>query len=191
MPVREMTTADVGAVAELRVRAWQSAYRDLLPDAFLDAMSVEEDAARRRETFARTEGTVANLVTERADGTVTGWAAIGPDRPGGIHTHIRTQDEQGPGECAELYAIYVLPGLVGTGLGRALTAACLEWAAQRGFTRAVLWVIEGNTRARRFYERAGFAPDGTQETYDLDGRGTHVPIVRYARPLPLTGSGAA
>ncbi|WP_159033587.1 hypothetical protein [Streptomyces sp. WMMB 322] len=36
--------------------------------------------------------------------------------------------------------------------------------------------------------RAGFAPDGAQDTYDLDGQGTHIPIVRYGRPLPVTGS---
>jgi GNAT superfamily N-acetyltransferase len=186
MPVREMTAEDIDAVAELRVRAWQSAYEDLLPRPFLDAMSVEEDAARRREMFAKADATVVNLVTESADGTATGWAALGPNRPGGAHTSA----EHRPTECAELYAIYVLPGLVGTGLGRALMDSCLERAAQRGFVRVLLWVIEGNTRARRFYERAGFAPDGREDTYEMDGQGTHIPIVRYQRRLPLRDSGS-
>ena len=90
MPVREMTTDDIDAVAELRVRAWQHAYADLLPRPFLEGLSVEEDAARRREMFAQAaaldRNPVTNLVTESADGEVTGWAAFGPNRPGGAHT---------------------------------------------------------------------------------------------------------
>lgn len=188
-----MTADDIDAVAALRVRAWQSAYAELLPRAFLDGMSVEEDAARRREMFARAaalgRSPVTSLVTESADGTVTGWAAFGPDRPAGAHTPAA--EAEAPAGDAELYAIYVRPELLGTGLGRELTGSCLERAACQGYTRIVLWVIEGNARARRFYERAGFAPDGAQDTYDIDGQGTHIPIVRYGRPLPVTGSCSA
>ncbi|WP_246530680.1 GNAT family N-acetyltransferase [Streptomyces bathyalis] len=190
MPVREMTADDIDAVAELRVCAWQHAYADLLPRPFLDAMSVEEDAARRREMFAQaatlTRNPVTNLVTESAEGAVTGWAAFGPNRPGGAHTSAPRAETAT--EEAELYAIYVRPDLLGTGLGRDLAGACLEGAARQGFTRVVLWVIEGNARARRFYERAGFTPDGGEDTYDIDGQGTHIPIVRYGRPLTVTDS---
>ncbi|NLU72818.1 N-acetyltransferase [Streptomyces sp. HNM0575] len=187
-----MTADDIDAVARLRVRAWQSAYADLMPRPYLDAMSVAEDAARRREMFAKADGTISNFVTEDAHGAVTGWAAIGPDRIGGAHTRAAPRAERD----AELYAIYVLPELIGTGLGRELTEACLERARGRGFGRVLLWVVEGNSRARRFYERAGFAADGTQDTEDIDGRGTYapVPVVRYARSLaggPFTGSGSA
>lgn len=186
-----MTEADIDSVAELRVRAWQSAYADLMPRRFLDAMSVTEDADRRREMFAKSDGAVSNLVAESRDGTVTGWTALGPERP---------DDAAGPSrprstEVAELYAIYVRPDMLGTGLGRALTTACMERTAQQGFTRLVLWTIEGNARARRFYERAGFTADGTTSTFELEGEGTHIPLVYYTRSLgpdiPLTGSCSA
>jgi GNAT superfamily N-acetyltransferase len=170
-----MTAADVDAVAALRVRGWQSAYADLMPHSYLAAMSVVEEAARRRTMFDEADGArVTNLVSED-DGVVTGWAALGPYRPEGPH---------GQGELlegAELYALYVLPEVVGTGTGRALMAACLDRAAERGFSRILLWVVRGNTRARRFYERAGFRPDGGEDTYDVEG--TPVPEVRYVREL--------
>lgn len=44
-----------------------------------------------------------------------------------------------------------------------------------------LWVLKHNARARRFYERAGFAPDGAEEAEEIAG--ARVPEVRYARPL--------
>ena len=66
-----------------------------------------------------------------------------------------------------------------------------------GFSEVRLWVMEENTRARRFYERYGFTPDGTHHLFRLtapDGSETAIPEVRYAlplrsdqRPAPTTG----
>lgn len=45
----------------------------------------------------------------------------------------------------------------------------------------LLWVLKGNARARRFYERAGFRPDGAEEPFEVEG--VAVPEVRYVRAL--------
>lgn len=158
-----MTEADVDTVAEIRVRGWQAAYAGLMPQAFLDAMSVTEEKARRRDIWQATRGHRINLVAED-EGRVAGWACYGPER-------------EGPAGHGELYALYVRPSLIGTGIGRALCCAALVGAAECGYARMVLWVVKGNTRARRFYERAGFAADGAEEAYDVGG--TPVPEVRY------------
>ncbi|CAL9579484.1 N-acetyltransferase family protein [Streptomyces sp. enrichment culture] len=167
--VREMAEADCAAVAGVRVSGWRSAYRGLLPDAYLDAMSVEADTELRREHLARAGERVAHLVAEDG-GEVTGWAAFGPDRAPGA----------GPGD-AELYALYVRPDVVGAGVGRALTDDVVARAAGLGFTALSLWVLEDNARARRFYARAGFVPDGAREPWEVGG--TTVTEVRYVRSL--------
>ncbi|WP_431041502.1 N-acetyltransferase family protein [Streptomyces sp. P1-3] len=170
MRVREMTEADIDAVAAVRVRGWQAAYTGLMPQAHLDALSVAEDAARRREFFSRGLGDVVNLVAETADGGVAGWACFGPYRERDL-----------PSGDAELYALYARPELVGTGVGRALLGETLARVTERGFPRLRLWVLKGNARARRFYERAGFTPDGGEESYDVDGAA--VPELRYVLGL--------
>lgn len=174
-----MTENDIEAVSTVRVRGWQFAYAGLMPQSHLDAMSVEEDAARRRETFARSRGRAVNLVAEVAgtegEGQVVGWASFGPCR----------DDDADPGD-AELYALYVHPEQLSTGTGRSLMEAVLEGAASLGHAVLRLWVLEHNARARRFYERAGFVPDGAEEPYEVDG--TPVPEVRYARRLSPQGS---
>jgi RimJ/RimL family protein N-acetyltransferase len=38
-----------------------------------------------------------------------------------------------------------------------------------GGSRAVLWVLAGNTRARRFYEAGGWKPDGEIRTEPVNG----------------------
>ncbi|OMI41164.1 GNAT family N-acetyltransferase [Streptomyces sparsogenes] len=176
--VREMTEADIDAVAAVRVRGWQVAYRGLIPQAHLDGMSVEQDACRRREFFSRGVGDVVNVVAETGAGEVVGsgvgevvgWACFGPYR-----------DRDLPSGDAELYALYVRPDLVGAGIGRLLLTESVARLSERGFPRLRLWVLAGNDRARRFYERAGFAPDGGTEAYEVEG--VSVPEVRYAREL--------
>ncbi|MFI9154405.1 GNAT family N-acetyltransferase [Streptomyces sp. NPDC053367] len=164
-----MTLADCGRVAEIRVGGWRSAYRDLMPQSHLDGLSVTEDAARHRTRFAAADGSTLDLVAER-DGEVVGWACHGPYRDG----EVRTAD-------AELYAIYVDPAHCGGGVGQALLAESVARCTSAGRPRMLLWVLKGNARARRFYERAGFRADGTEEPYEVAG--VPVPEVRYAKDL--------
>lgn len=179
MPVRirEMVLPDCERVAEIRVRGWQSAYKGLIPQSYLDALGVEQDAQRRREHFERSDGTVVNLVAER-DGEVVGWACHGPYRDDEVRA-----DDTG---AAELYAIYVHPDRAGAGAGRALLTASTGRCAAAGYERMLLWVLKGNERARRFYERAGFGPDGAEEPFEVEG--VAVPEVRYARILTRSGA---
>ncbi|MFD6999264.1 GNAT family N-acetyltransferase [Streptomyces mirabilis] len=172
-----MVLSDCERVAEIRIRGWQTAYRGLMPEAYLDALSVAEDAARRRERFGRGGGAIVNLVAER-DGEVVGWACHGP---------YRDDEARGDGiGAAELYAIYVDPERVGAGVGRALLTESIARCTAAGHERMLLWVLEGNARARRFYAQAGFGPDGGEEPFDVDG--VAVPEVRYARTLTRPGA---
>ncbi|MET8569835.1 GNAT family N-acetyltransferase [Streptomyces sp. NPDC004783] len=168
--VREMTLADCDRVAEIRVRGWQWAYRGLMPQPYLDGLGVGEDAERTRARFTRAAPGTVDLVAQDDGGTVLGWACHGAYRDG----ERRTGD-------AELYALYVDTGHLGTGVGRALLRESVRRCAAAGHARMLLWVVEGNARARRFYERAGFRPDGAEEASEVAG--VPVPEVRYARSL--------
>ncbi|WP_437075382.1 N-acetyltransferase family protein [Streptomyces sp. enrichment culture] len=164
-----MALADCDRVAEVRIGGWRAAYRGLMPQPYLDALSVSEDADRHRARLTAADGRATDLVAEEG-GTVVGWACHGPYRDG----EVLTPD-------AELYAIYVDPGRCGEGIGRALLAESVRRCADAGHPRMLLWVLKGNTSARRFYERAGFRADGAEEPFEVDG--VPVPEVRYAREL--------
>lgn len=169
--VRDMTVDDCETVTRIRVRGWQSAYAGLVPQSYLDGMdlSVAEDAERRRASLTRGT-TIVNLVAERPDAGVIGWGCYGPHRETG-----------GPVARGELYALYVTPQQIGTGAGRALMTEILGRTAAAGFPDLALWVLKENAPARRFYERAGFRPDGAEESFEADG--ALVPEVRYVRAL--------
>ncbi|MFD4223920.1 GNAT family N-acetyltransferase [Streptomyces griseus] len=173
--IRDMRVDDCEAVATVRVRGWQHAYRGLLPQPYLDGMDIAEETGLRR-TYFEERGESVNVVAEQPDGTVIGWACVGPHR---------AEDHGRPG--CELYAIYVLPEHIGTGTGRALLAELTARAAAAGHPDMALWVLRENGPARRFYERAGFRPDGGEDTFTAGG--VLVTEVRYVRPLTVPAAG--
>lgn len=101
---------------------------------------------------------------------LTGFVATGPSR-----------DDDAEASTGEVYAIYIEPGLIGTGLGRRLFAHAADALRAQGFTRATLWTLEGNARTRRFSEAAGWRADGARKTERWEDC---EPVeVRYARAL--------
>lgn len=56
----------------------------------------------------------------------------------------------------EIVSIYFLPEYIGKGHGQALLNRCVEELNGKGYKNILLWVLEDNQRARRFYEKNGF-----------------------------------
>lgn len=59
-------------------------------------------------------------------------------------------------DFGEVVSIYFLPDYIGKGYGSLLLKKCMEELKQRGFDKVLLWVLEDNHRARKFYEKFGF-----------------------------------
>lgn len=169
--VRAAVLDDARAIAEAHVAGWQSAYRGIVPAAVLDALSVESRATQWRDRLADREPTERRLWVVEHDAGVRGFAATAPARD-------RDAD---PAITSELMAIYLRPDSWGRGLGLALLTHAIDDLGARGWAALSLWVFEANLRARRFYERAGFAIDAGRksETYG----GTLLPALRYRRAL--------
>ncbi|WP_205826142.1 GNAT family N-acetyltransferase [Microbispora catharanthi] len=171
MVIRRAEPADAEAIAAVHVRSWQAAYPGLMPEAYLDGLT----PAMRLPVWERLLGESSPPRTEvlvaEADGSVAGFAALGPGR----------DDDVDPASVAEISAIYLMPEVWGTGVGGRLMAAALDGLATAGYEQATLWVVDGNARARRFYERGGWRPDGAAQRDESDG----FPLteVRYRRAL--------
>jgi ribosomal protein S18 acetylase RimI-like enzyme len=171
--VRDLTAEDIDAVAALHVRSWQAGYAGIVPADVLDALDPAAFAEARR---SRPTPPGARTVVADDGGTIVGFASFGP------YLLQQKQDTYDPA-IGQLYAIYVDPDRWSTGAGRALMAAAREALAVAGYPEFRLWVLEDNHRARRFYERAGMAPDGDRDFYTPAGGSTALPEVRYAASL--------
>jgi GNAT superfamily N-acetyltransferase len=71
--------------------------------------------------------------------------------------------------AVQLMAMWVHPDLRGTGAAHALVRSIKVWAAEVGATQICLKVVEGNGRARKFYERAGFRATGRKGVVEKTG----------------------
>ena len=168
MLLRPAEPADAMGVARVHVRAWQVAYRNLLPDEYLSGLKPEDRA--KRYTFGGNDPREPmTTVAVDAAGTILGFA-----------TTCAARDEDAPGH-GELAAIHVDPDCWGRGVGVALLAASRAFLLDAGFKRAVLWVLVGNVRAERFYAKDGWAPDGSVRTDTVWG--IQVQDQRYRRSL--------
>jgi ribosomal protein S18 acetylase RimI-like enzyme len=166
MRIRKAVVDDAEAIARLNVLAWQVAYEGHMPADFLAALDPAARALRWREQMLATEPDQAVFVAENADGTVIGFAACGNERT--------------DASAGEVFAIYVDPARWGAGAGRALMDAAVAHLTAAGPRPVRLWALDGNERARRFYERYGFVADGATGRHTIpDGE---VPTLRFTLP---------
>ena len=160
MQVRRARPDDAAAIADVHVRTWQVAYEHVFGAERLATL----DPERRRDWWERSirSGREPVFVADAGDGVVA-FANVGA-----------SQDADAGGQ---LYAIYALPEAWGTGAGHALMEACIGALRDAGYGDAILYVLEDNPRARRFYEREGWSLDGRTKTDEFLG----VPVeeVRY------------
>jgi GNAT superfamily N-acetyltransferase len=167
--IREATRMNADAIAEVHVTTWRAAYRDILPAAYLDSLSVEMRADRwyRSLTAGRPRVLVADV-----DDTIVGWIAFGPCR-----------DADKDASWGEVEALYVLPAYWGAGVGRRLMESARRKLSDAGYTDALLWVLSENERARAFYGQVGFERDGS-------GRGIQIartPLIEVRYSCALIG----
>jgi Acetyltransferases len=168
--IREATVSDARAIAQVHVEGWRWAFQGQVPDAVIDGL----DVARREQewivgfTDDWHDGD-ACFLAEDDTGRAVGFVACGPAADAYVSA---------PPNSGEIYSIFLRKDARGTGVGRELFARAVQSLRANGFTTGVLWVLESNELARRFYEVAGWAWDGTRARHpsELGAR----PILRYS-----------
>ena len=172
MDIRPARTEDVPEIAVVHVRSWQAAYRGLLPQAFLDGLDPAQRTGQWEQVLSAAGWCNGETLVADAGGHLSGFVSYGPAR----------DDDADSRRAGEIYAIYLMPAVWDEGIGRQLMEAALGHLGEAGFDRVILWVLDSNARARRFYEAGGWQADGAAKRDDSFG----VPMteVRYRRSLP-------
>lgn len=138
-------------VSRIYEESWKSAYRGIVPQAYLDGIPAGLWAANLDRGDRR------SIVLEE-DGRLMGTACVSPSRWADWPDY------------GEIVALYLLPDRMGWGYGGPLLEAAVRELAEQGFRDVLLWVLEENRRARRFYERHGFRPAGASMEYGIGGK---------------------
>lgn len=171
MKIRSAQLQDVQQLAQVHVRSWQSAYKGLLPDEYLANLSVE--SREEQWSNAITNSPTQLDLCEDNEGIV-GFVAYGRGRDNDAKTR----------QVGEIYAIYLDADVWGKGYGKALLDKALRILQNQGYSRVVLWVLDTNERAIKFYERNGFTLDGETKREPLSAN-IMVQEVRYTRSFTI------
>ncbi|KGE65503.1 MULTISPECIES: GNAT family N-acetyltransferase [Pseudomonas] len=169
--IRKALPGDANAIAQVHIRSWQEAYRDLMPAEFLKGL--DATLARRESFWVRSiESGESDVWVAELDGHVVGWISVGASR-----------DEETAGQNAgEVMAIYVLARYWQTGFGLSLWKAGLQFLMAQGYECLTLWVLSRNERAVRFYRRVGCVEDPGSER-NLQRGGVTLEEMRYRLPF--------
>ena len=155
--IRAAVDADMSAVADLWHEGWHTGHAGHVPDGLTAARSLE---AFHERTPARVGDTT---VLVGSSGRLLGFVMVAGD---------------------EVEQVFVGAAERGTGVADVLLAEAERQVAAGGHSRAWLAVVEGNARARRFYEKSGWVDEGDLPYEVTAGGETFVsPCRRYVKEV--------
>ena len=149
--LRQANVGDALGIAQIHVGTWQNAYLGMIPDSFLQGLSVEQRARNWIKVLESTNAESQTIVAE-IDEVIVGFIGIGPNRDSEVS------------DLGEVVAIYVDPNFQGQGVGSKLLHEGIQFLKNQGLKGAVLWVLDENTRTRVWYESHGWSVTGKSKT---------------------------
>jgi ribosomal protein S18 acetylase RimI-like enzyme len=166
MKLRLAKPNDAHAIARVHVLSWRAAYRSIVPDEYLNSLSVHQREIAWTEML---QAGVPEVWVSYHGNDIVGWVSFGASR-----------DLDAQPSIGEVEAIYVLAERWSTGAGKMLWLKARMRLVERGFDRLTLWVLAENARAIRFYRAAGMRPSVTR-TINIGGK--DLSEVRYEMSL--------
>jgi ribosomal protein S18 acetylase RimI-like enzyme len=164
--IRKAAVKDSSVLGEIHAKSWKAAYKNIVPDSFLDRFTLE----KRQKYFEKA------LTEEREEDFLVFY----DNNPVGLICIGKCRDEDQDARTGEVRGLYILPEYWGKGIGAYALLWGLEELSNRGFEKATLWVLEENIRARNFYEKIGFRYKGYKKDIQI---GKNLTELRYEKPL--------
>lgn len=138
-------------ISNVYEQSWKYAYQGIIPESYLNSIpsgawtdNIDEDGRK-------------NIVMTENDSMI------------GTSCICKSRWEK-YGNYGEVISLYLLPEYMGKGYGKALFERTVKELNALGFGHILLWVLEENMRARKFYERYGFIFQGECRSDNIGGK---------------------
>jgi N-acetylglutamate synthase-like GNAT family acetyltransferase len=142
LTIRPAEIDDAPAIAQVHVDTWRSSYGGIIPQAYLDTMTVQNRTFVWARLLERKEPALTTLVSEDHDQRIIGFVSGG---------RLRHQDER---YQAEISSLYVLRSHQRESHGRRLFLAACNRLAGHGLQGVFVWVL-AESPSRTFYAKLG------------------------------------
>lgn len=154
-----LSDEDINGKAYVHWKSWHETYTGLVDPAYMEKLTLEKciDIAHRWPQ---------NLLVAKHNNKIIGFVGYGEHRDDALTN------------CGEVFAIYVLADYHGQKVGYTLMNAALEKLS--AYDKIAVWVLKGNEKAIRFYEKFGFRFDGRSQEIMLGAPNTELRMI-YTR----------
>lgn len=162
--LRQATAEDALLISRIIACSWRGAYREIIDPLYLARLPDEYWLPSMRAWLD--------------SGRLYGCIAEQDSLPVGCIIYGRGRDEN-HADWGEIVSLYLLPEVMGKGIGGILLSEALSALQEDGYHRVYLWAIQGNARAERFYQRHGFVMTEERVHYKIGS--DEVTDVRFVR----------
>lgn len=141
--IRKVEKKDLPFIVDIRIKGWQSAYKDVIDDEYLANLNNE-----RNERIAKMEAgyNENNFIVAELNGEIVGFCRYITDNS--FSPEVKGAD-------CELTAIYVRPDLKYCGIGTKIFKYVMEDFQKQGKTKMILWCLKDNEPSKKFYNKMG------------------------------------
>ena len=141
--IRKARIEDIEAISTIKVRAWQTAYRNIIENEYLDNMNIEHTIEENKRKFEQ-----HNLIVAELNNEVVGFCK---------YDYCNNEEKEDNADC-ELIAIYVKPEMKRNGIGKQLIQYVINQFKNARKRKMILWCLKENYPSRAFYEAMGGKP---------------------------------
>ncbi len=136
--IRNIEEKDIPDVVDIQIRGWQTAYKNIIDEKFLQSMDREKKIEKQKQEYKNTSFIVAELA-----GQVVGYCR-----------YLENNDYQQNIDC-EIRALYVKPELKYQGIGSQLVTFVINEFKQKNKTKMIIWCLKENEPSKKFYTKMG------------------------------------
>ena len=139
--IRNIKKEDIPQVVDIQISGWQTAYRGIIDDTFLNSINREERIEMRNKDYNQNSFIVAEL-----NNKIVAFCRY-------IENNSRSPET--PEIDCEITALYTKPDLKGNGIGTKIFNYVLDEFKKLNKTKMIIWCLKENYPSRKFYEKMG------------------------------------
>jgi len=163
--IRYASLEDAEILGKIHSESLKAAFKNIIPDDVLN----EDFSIERRTT---------RFIRELSEGSPRTAVVFEGNEPAGLISFGKCRYGDKDASSVEIWREYIIPKFWGSGVAKELMEWGINEILKEGFTNIQLWVLDENTRARRFYEKMGFNYDNTVQMINM---GKELRELRYIK----------
>ena len=141
--IRDAREEDLPDVVDIKIKGWQSAYKGIVDDTYLNNLSNEYDMRIEKMKNNYMED---GFIVAESDGKIVGFCRYVFDN--------NLSPEVEDADC-EICAIYVKPDLKYSGIGTKMFKYVADEFKNKNKSKMILWCLKDNEASKKFYTKMG------------------------------------